>query len=327
MNKNFLILIIIFSALHIFAEENTQTVATAENPNTEKESKLSFSFDLETEASFNMIGKEGKLTFDSFCFEVTDLTFGAEITLLDNLALSFYLATPMTLEIYDTNVIKVTDVSPELGGKLSFNPIEPITLDFGFSYNLKFEPCDLENFSVDAGFIASVSFTYENSFFALEISDYFNPLWRITEIEDYKNYIDNELGVDLKFDFLNFVKEDLDTGLWLYNGLITDHYFDKNNDFFNCSFENELYAGLHTKPVEWFKAKVAFYGDFLFDIDKNAKIIDDSDTARFGLFLETAFTYKNIGFAVSYKPILYTVNAESLKDISHKVLTRISISF
>lgn len=346
MNKKFLILLSMLAALNIFAqentlpeeeaapiqeavEENTQTVADAENPDTE-ESKISFSFDFGMEASFNTVGSDDKLAFDSFCFEVTDLTFGAEIALLDNLAFSFHLAAPMTLETTaesKDNNVTVTEVSPELGIGLSFTPIEPITLDFGLAHNLKLEPSDLEVFSIDSGFIASVGFAYENSFFALGISDTFNPLWRITGKEDYKSYIDNELEVELTFDFLNFVKEDLNTGLWVYNDLVTDHYFDKDDDFFKCSFENELFAGLHTNPVEWFGAKAAFYGDFLFDTNKDGNVEDGSDTAGLGLFLEVAFAYKNIGFAVSYKPVLYTVNADSPKDTSHEVLAAISISF
>lgn len=326
MNKKFLILLSILSALNIFAEENTQAAA-AENSDAEKESKISFSFDFETEASFNMTGSGNKLAFDSFCFEITDLTFAAAIDLADKLAFDFYIAVPMTLEVGNADTVKVTEVSPELGIGLSFNPTEPITLDFGLAHNLKFEPSDSDFFSVDSGFIASAGFAYENSFFALELSDSFNPLWRITEADDYKNYIDNELEAELKFDFLNFAKKDLNTGLWIYNDLVTDHYFDKNGDFFACSFENELYAGLHTNPVEWFDAKAAFYGDFLFDTNEHAEIVDGSDTVGLGLFLETAFTYKNVGFAVSYTPVLYTVNAESPKDTSHEILARISVSF
>lgn len=365
MNKKIFILLSMLAALNIFAQENAslaeetvtiqetveesnKTVAVAEAPNTE-ESKISFSFDFAMEASFNTTGSEGKLAFDSFCFEITDLTFGTEIALLDNLAFSFYLAAPMKLETTaaDSDIgVKVTEVSPELGVGLSFNPIESVTLDLGLGHNLKFEPRSLETFSIDAGLIASASITYENSFFSFSVSDTFNPLWRITEVEKtevkdenkvvlkstdmedyYKNYIDNELEVELTFDFLNFVKEDLNTGLWIYNDLVTDHYFDKDSNFSKCSFENELHAGLHTNPVEWFAAKAAFYGDFLFETDKDGKIADGSDTAGLGLFLEVAFAYKNIGFAVSYKPVLYTVNAENPKDTSHEVLAAISLSF
>ena len=333
MNKKIFILISMFAALNLFAQPDVSTqetnVTKIENPSTE-ESKISFSFDFGMEASFEVSGNDGKLAFDSFCFDVKDLTFKTEIALLDNLAFGFYIAAPMTLETtYKDliNVVKVTEVAPELGVELTFNPSDDITLEFGLGHNLVFAPSNLEVFSIDAGLLVSAEISYENSFFAISVADTLNPNWRMTKVEDYKSFIDNELEIELTFDFLNFVKKDLNTGLWLSNDLVTDYYFDSNDKYSNCAFENELFAGLHTAPVEWFEAKAAFYGDFVFESDKDGKIVDGSDTAGLGLFLEVAFSYKNIGFAVSYNPILYTVNAETPENTSHEVSAAISVSF
>lgn len=327
MNKKILILISMLCSLNLFAQETT--VAEAEKP-VAKDSKISFSFDFGMETSFNLAGHDDELAFDSFCFEVTDLTFGAEVALLDNLAFSFYFAAPMVLETTAESLnhaVTVAEVTPELGVGLAFNPIEDVTLEFGLGHNLTFAPSSQEVFSIDAGVLVSAAVSYENSFFAINITDTLNPNWRMTKVEDYKSFIDNELEVELTFDFFNFIKEDLNTGLWVYNDLVTDHFFDDKDNYSSCSIENELFAGLHTAPVEWFEAKAAFYGDFVVESDKDGKVVDGSDTAGLGMFFEVAFSYKNIGFAVSYNPVFYTVNAETPEDTSHEILAAVTVSF
>jgi hypothetical protein len=95
MNKKILVLISMLCSLNLFAQETT--VAEAENPVAE-DSKISFSFDFGMETSFNLAGHDDELAFDSFCFDVTDLTFGTKIKLTDKLAFNFYFTTPMILE-------------------------------------------------------------------------------------------------------------------------------------------------------------------------------------------------------------------------------------
>lgn len=327
MHKKIFVLILMFVALNIFAQETT--VVKAENPNTKK-SKLSFSFDFGMNASFNIAKNDDKLAFDSFCFDVTDLTFGTKIKLTDKLAFNFYFTTPMILETTAedlSNTITIAEIYPELGVGLIFNPTKKITLEFGLGHNLTFSPSDSEVFSIDTGLFISAGFSYKNSYFAISIYDTVSPNQRITKIENYKSFIENETEVELTFDFFNFIKKDLNSGLWISDYLAVDYYFDNDNKYSNCTFDNEFFVGLHTAAIKWFEAKAAFYGDFAIESDKNGKIVDGSNTVKLGLFFKVAFSCKNIGFAISYNPVFYTVNAENPEDVNHEVQTAISISF
>ena len=327
MHKKIIVLISMFIALNIFAQETT--VIKAKNPNIKK-SKFSFSFDFEMSANFNIARNDDQLVFNSFCFNITDLTFGAKIKTTDKVTFNFYFTAPMVLETTtkdSSKAVTVAEFCPELGVGLIFKPIKKVTLEFGLGHNLTFVPSDSEVFSIDTGLFISTGFSYKNSYFAINICDTFNPNRRMTKIENYKNFIHNESYVELTFDFFNFIKKDLNSGLWFSDNLTVDYYFDNDDKYSNCALDNELFAGVHTATIEWFGAKTAFYGDFTTESDKDGKIVDDSNTVRLGLFFEIAFSCKNIGLSISYKPVFHTVNLEKSEDVNYEIETAISLSF
>ena len=90
------------------------------------------------------------------------------------------------------------------------------------------------------------------------------------------------------------------------------------------------YKSFQEPNLEWLEFVIQCRSNLSFRHDYDivsGKIVDGSNTVKLGLFFKVAFSCRNIGFAISYNPVFYTVNAENPEDVNHKVQTAISISF
>lgn len=270
--------------------------------------------------------KDGVAAFNGFENEIDDMTLGLAIQVTDMFVISPYISNTVDFLALPGNAIHFNNDSLELGVGFGVTPLEFMTLDFGVAFNTKFN--DFVAGTVSTGMIAkaSLSFNIEEAHLKLVLTDTLNPMFAKIAADNILGMIDNDFEVELNFNFFNFVKEDLNSGLWIYNDFITDNFTDKDG-LTHTDLENEFYAGLYFNPFEFFDAKVAFYGDFIAGFDKNNEVIKANDYAGLGLHFALGFYYKAVGLSVAYTPIVYSQrNGRVGENFDHTVEVAVKVT-
>lgn len=114
-----------------------------------------------------------------------------------------------------------------------------------------------------------------------------------TDTASYSSF-ENKVTAELTFDFFNFMKEGLNSGLFLSNEFTATT--EKKNDDSTTTLGNDFGAGLHFNPVEYFDFKI---------LGKTGmeKEGDDDAVISAGLGLAAEFKHKGLTVELEYNPL------------------------
>lgn len=133
----------------------------------------------------------------------------------------------------------------------------------------------------------------------------------------------NKLSAELTFDFFNFIKDGLNSGLILSNEVKFKNDFSKtlaksNKTVKSNEIENEFSAGFHFNPVNYidcrFLTKIGHEQKKLYNpISDKWKSVKNTSI---GLTMNTVFTHKNFSFGLEYNPTLWKKDVDADGNIS-----------
>lgn len=312
LKKSLTLLSILFLiSFGVFAEENTE------------ESIVSPFFSFSTKTSISM-----EDNIESIDIEVDDMTLGLEIAVTETLTVSPYLSNTFGFTVSDISGTAIPEFNSDdfsIGIDFSINPMDLLTVDFGISNDYSFAAGS----KIALGLSGFLGFTlaFEEIHLELGIEDAIGAMFTPVKKDAVDTELSNELCLDISFNFFNFIKEDLNSGLFISNTFTTDDSF-ADGKFTEKSISNELSAGLFFNPFDFFDIKfgVVFGMEWLTD-DKTSVISDDTATTL-GLTTEVTFYHKSVSFNVGYEPTLYSKTGSTVSDkISHSFSMALGVSF
>ncbi|MBP5705908.1 MAG: hypothetical protein J6W76_01385, partial [Spirochaetales bacterium] len=183
----------------------------------------------------------------------------------------------------------------------------------------------------------------EQAFLSFEIADAIEATWSgvrsngLFEFDASKaaaTHLYNDFTYGLRFNFFNFIKDTLNTGLYIDGELEIDadwgefDYSDPldvkydNGTYTGTALCNEFNIGLVTNPVKWFEGYVGFnmMNENLYQPeDENAageKTLGSFNSTRFGIKGRATFFYKCVSFDLNW--IGYPGNFVKFADLYDK---------
>lgn len=250
---------------------------------------------------------------------------------------------------FDSNVFK-------LGLEFGMSPIEMLALTLNAGYLTEIAS-DLKFAGQAVGYDAHGFFTglgvdvnVENFFIAAKLgydleAKFGRKKYNTGEKQILKGKVfEHTVGTELVFDFFNFMKEGLNSGLVIANEFkaaqesLNDLDKDPTVAGKLNKLENDFGIGLHFNPVEYFDfaflTKVGYEAEKEYDTINN-KWKDPAKTTTVGLSLASVFTHKNFIFEVEYNPTLKkkevasngTVTKFEKKEKEHEFKIAIGFAF
>lgn len=304
-------MIMLMAAFGAFAAED-------EEKEDEKEGIASGFFNFEEESVVNV--EDG--AFDGFETKVKTLEGGVNLNLVDDigLVLTPYAGVSDVKAEVDAIIDPLGDIHPSFkfdeatvyaGLKLALAPIDMLGLEFAL-YQTDYFGDKAANLGVAAGFGFSVglSLNVEQAFLELEVADALEPTWSGNRTgKAYYTHLYNDFTYGLRFNFFNFIKDTLNTGLYIDGEFEVDADWGDDADdpkpHTGTEFTNEFNAGIVTNPIDWFEGYVGFkmmnenlYGPEV-DLGNRKGIFADCNN-KFGLKVGTTFIYKCVSFDLNW---------------------------
>lgn len=210
------------------------------------------------------LDKEGRMLFD--------LTSGIKIRLIDALSLTPYFSyeneglsnVPSTPKHFDVHDIAV-------GIRLDAELPKGFAFGFDAAYSVKLNSRDSDTHYY-VGFKLKPELVWEDqerSFLAVRLSNEFSLLANTTDLTDKKidkDELANTLAFGLVWNCFNFVKRDINTGLYLDLNLGTKWDRSGINDYTHRTVEItntfDIGFGFITNPIKSFTAKTGLVGEY-----------------------------------------------------------------
>ncbi len=310
-------MIMMMAAFGVFAED--------EEGNESEEEKSEFAtgfFNFEEESVLAVDNGQ----FDSFETKVSTLEGGVNLNLHEMITLSPYAgASDVKFSVGETPVVTITNpgigvASPTFnwdeatvytGLKLALVPVDFLEISLALYNTNTFEP---DWAYAGLGFSLGFGFNIEKAFLEISLSDDLEPTWAAkpaiaAERTAVFTKLFNKFKYGLRFNFFNFIRDDLNTGLFAEGKLETTSKFgdgDENDkDYQGTELKNEFFIGLATNPIEWFECYAAFamfnennYAPKTEIAGKDVKIA--ALTNDFGIKLGVKFFYKCVSFDLNW---------------------------
>ena len=264
--------------------------------------------------------------FDSFETKVKTLEGGVNLNLVDDigLALSPFAGVRDVKAVVDPTVVNAfffDEATVYTGLKLALAPIDILGLEFAL-YNVdKFGGAAHGDLGAAAGFGFSVGLALEveQAFFSLEIADALEPTWagcRTGVDSDGESrpavytHLYNDFTYAIRFNFFNFIKDTLNTGLYVDGELELDADWgngtDDDAEYQTTAWKNEFNIGLITNPIEWFEGYFGFNminetSESVYDLGLGVdEVANNTWTNKFGIKFGTTFFYKCVSFDLNW---------------------------
>lgn len=249
---------------------------------------------------------------DSFENEVEDMTLGLNAVINDKLTISPYICNTFDFAVNSDSSanMKFGSDALEFGVGFSVSPAEVVSIGFGVSNNYEFIPGEHVWFGTNG--MLSLGINVESVHFSLSFEDNLNPMFQKFDAATVNTILSNELCTELNFNFFNFIKDDLNSGLWVSNTLTSTGDYS-NSSINKTDFENELYAGFMFNPFAFFDCKASFYSLHNWGYDNTNKLTDDK-SYEIGLFVGTTIYYNAVSLNISYTPVFYSAVNDKVND-------------
>ena len=321
LNKKWLaiFMIMMMAAFGVFAED--------EEENESEEEKSEFAtgfFNFEEESVVTVT--DG--AFDGFETKVKTLEGGVNLNLVDDIGLAL---TPFagvsdvkfvvpTFDDQDYPTFKFDEATVYTGLKLALAPVDILGLEFAL-YNVDYfgeKACGDLKAAAGLGFSIGLTLEVEQAFFSLEIADAIEPTWagcrtgvdsEGNERTAFYTHLYNDFTYGIRFNFFNFIKDTLNTGLYIDGELEIDADWgnggDDDDEYQTTDWTNEFNIGLVTNPIEWFEGYFGFImknetEETDYEVPGEDPIANNTWTNKFGIKFGTTFTYKCVSFDLNW---------------------------
>lgn len=260
--------------------------------------------------------------------------------------------TPYIKDVLAAKVGKKTDpLSPvfdlnkfTLGIGATYKPMDMLSIMFGLGYDSEYTDFDPLKTYVGNGvnFNAGLGFSVESIFLEAGVSYEFEGMFakerRSKDEKDYVtlNKVKNTITLDATFDFFNFVRDGLNSGLVLENKTKIKSNWgrdgkveDKEKFAGDKTVSNDFGIGLHFAPVSYMDAKflvtTAFEQKSEYD-GKEKYEVNEKSTAV-GLTLGLEFSKDMFKIGIEYNPTLSKkegkkvgdkLEMNTIKDLEHE---------
>lgn len=310
------------------------------------------SFSLENETTFGLIKQTDDDTKGNFKdLEVENKTTG-------KFAVGFAIGENFMLKPYISDAIKVVNNATfknndfGIGIGATYKPLDMLTVKFGLGYVSRYTNKDFGAQSVangvkfNAGLDLAVDSIFLEAGLEYKLTGMFANEKTGSKTDNYTkhNSIENKIVLEAKFDFFNFIKEGLNSGLVLSNetkitpewktlggGKDATLYGDASR-----AIENEFGIGLHFAPVDYldftFLTKVISGEAKAYIYDSAWKYSDKSTKGTaVGLSLGLEFSKDMFSFGIEYNPTLSAKtidldkNETKEKDMPHEFKLTVGI--
>lgn len=315
------------------------------------------SFSLENETTFGLTKKTDDDTKGNFEYG------GVENKTTGKFAVGFAIGENFMLKPYVSDAIKVEGSAKfknndfGIGIGATYKPLDMLAVKFGLGYVSRYTDKGFGAQSVANGvkFNAGIDLAVESIFLEAgleyKLTGMFANEKTGSKTDNYTKYnsIENKIVLEAKFDFFNFIKEGLNSGLVLSNetkitpewaklgdGKDGTLYITTGDDAAKRKVENEFGIGLHFAPVDYldftFLTKVISSETKAYIYDSAWKYSDKStkETAV-GLSLGLEFAKDMFSFGIEYNPTLskksvdVNKNETKEKDMGHEFKLTVGI--
>ena len=266
-------------------------------------------------------------------------------------AVGFAIGNNFTLKPYVSDAVvfgekadfKKNDFGIGLGA--SYKPLDMLNVKFGLGYVSRYKGSAWGNQAAGNGvkFNAGLDLAVESIFLEAgleyKLSGMFANDKRSDKTDGYTKYnnIENTIALEAKFDFFNFIKDGLNSGLVLANetkitpewakvgdGKDGTLYIATGDDAAKRTIENEFGIGLHFAPVDYldftFLVKVFSSNEKAYIYEDNAwkYAKEGTTTTDTGLSLGLAFAKDMFSFGIEYNPKLSGKTVEGKTETKKK---------
>jgi len=283
------------------------------------------SFSLENETTFGLVKHGEDDTKGNFEYG------GVENKTTGKFAVGFAIGENFKLKPYISDAIKVEDGAKfknndfGIGIGATYKPIDMLTVKFGLGYVSRYTDKKFGNQSVangvkfNAGLDLAVDSIFLEAGLEYKLTGMFANEKKGSKTDEYTKYnnIENKIILEAKFDFFNFIKEGLNSGLVLSNETKITPEWEKHGNgkdgtlYSGASrtIENEFGIGLHFAPVDYmdftFLTKVISGEAKAYIYDSSWKYSDKSiKGTAVGLSLGLEFSKDMFSFGIEYNPTL-----------------------
>lgn len=275
---------------------------------------------------------------------------GIENTTVATFAVGFDLFEGFTLKPYIQELVSVVGAEKiavgtfnannfTIGLGMKYRPMDMLTVSFGAGYVSKWSAEELvKGTSLGNGVKLNVGLglNVPSIFFEAGVSYRFNGMFATAKEGDNSNKMSdliNDIGLTAQFDFFNFIKEGLDSGLLLSNKTtIRSKTSQDKASIFDGSFKklsNDFGIGLHFGMVK--------YMDFSFLVKtgyssvqkyKDGKYGDAVKTTTVALSLGLGFEKDIFSFGIEYNPQLMVKgnDGKAKEELGHELVVALGIS-
>ena len=269
---------------------------------------------------------KGNFTIDPKEFEnKTTAKFAVGFAIGENFMLKPYVSDAVAVGV--GAAFKKNDFGIGLGA--SYKPIDMLSVKFGIGYVSRYKgsPWGKQQAGNGVKFNAGIDLAVDSIFLEASLEYKFMGMFATSKegekTDDYKkfNKIENTIALEAKFDFFNFIKEGLNSGLVLANetkispdwvkvgnGKDGTLYVASGDDAAKRVIENEFGIGLHFAPINYLDftflvkvfstdTKAYVYKDSAWKYAENAEKVTET-----GLSLGLAFSKDMFSFGIEYNP-------------------------
>lgn len=243
----------------------------------------------------------------------------------------------------DNKILEFGSNKFTLGVGLEYKPMDMLSVMFGLGYDSKYKDFDVGTLSGNGvNFNVGVGLSVESMFIeagaSYEFEGMFASARNSKDEKDYKSSkeLGNTITLEATFDFFNFIKEGLNSGLVLENKTTFESEWtrdgkeeDKKKFDGEKTIGNEFAIGLHFAPVSYMDAKflttVAFEQKSKYDGSEKYEVNEKSTAV--GLTLGLEFAKDMFKFGIEYSPCLSKkegkkvgekLEIETVKDLEHE---------
>ncbi len=201
-----------------------------------------------------------------------------------------------------------------LGFFLGTEKYDMACFEFGTNLVFNFRPDDL--LRVGAGYAFALSGVIEDAFFEYGIENSANFIsGKPSKGSDF--LLATTTAYSLRFDFLNFIKDDINLGLFAEGEFESENLYTDKKEASFC-LENEMFAGLVYSPVDVFECSFAFA---MYNVNEDGDKVNE-----FGLRTGLAYSGDNFSIGFNYIPHLLVKENGKKADRVHAFEVAASIS-
>lgn len=322
LKKIFLIGVIVLIPMAIFAQVENEEVEVIAEAVMEEESEcdsLSFFFEAENGTEFG-VGEGAGLENE------TVVTVGLEKVISDTLVIGGRLTNYSDLleDVSSTTAEGDTEhfnsaylAENRFAGyfDLGYSPTDWFSLGGSLGLEFNARPDDYTHaYRVGFGVALALGFDFSEHFLTFGVENRVTPVFGLGEGEATNTLILNDFVFELRFDVFNYIKEDLNLGLFVVSELAAETYYNATNAGTPLLLDHEFFTGLVYTPVDFFECNVAFA---MYNCTENgsAESLDaelDGNATDLGILVGGSFSFENIAVGIDYRP---RWNTES--EVSH----------